>query len=358
MSTSSKPVHILVVGAGAVGCFYGSRLHHPDKNIFVSLVCRSNYSAIRSTGVKIETKQLGNYTFHPHAVYSSNTSASTSQIAPPEGWDYILLTTKALPGIVDDPGEIAPLVNKAPAGRTCIVLIQNGIGIESPHRARFPQNPIISVVTTISAEQTSPGVIRHNRWTRAHMGLYSTGPTGQTPFPPSEARRGKDLLDQLVHIMRDLGGIKDASAHTESELLEVRWHKICINAAFNPSSILCGGLGNAAMIRDVEMLTHIKGCMHEVFDAAPAVVGRPLGEHLAKPEIIIKSTAKNAGAKPSMLLDWERGRPMELEAILGNPIRLAREKGVEMPRLQTLYALLSSAQRVREEQKKGGEAKL
>lgn len=53
-----------------------------------------------------------------------------------------------------------------------------------------------------------------------------------------------------------------------------------------------------------------------------------------------------------MLLDWEGGRPMELEVILGNPVRIARRHGVEMPRLQTLYALLKSAQGRRDEHHK------
>ena len=59
-----------------------------------------------------------------------------------------------------------------------------------------------------------------------------------------------------------------------------------------------------------------------------------------------------------MLLDWEAGRPLELEVILGNPIRIARRKGVEMPRLQSLYALLKMAETRRDEEKNVGKAKL
>ena len=49
-----------------------------------------------------------------------------------------------------------------------------------------------------------------------------------------------------------------------------------------------------------------------------------------------------------MLLDWEGGKALELEVILGNPLRIAREKGFEMPRLQSLYALLKMAEANRE----------
>ncbi|KAK8136572.1 hypothetical protein PG984_004512 [Apiospora sp. TS-2023a] len=90
------------------------------------------------------------------------------------------------------------------------------------------------------------------------------------------------------------------------------------------------------------------GVMQEIWDAAPKVLGQSLPDDLGTPERIIKSTERNAGAKPSMLLDWEAGRPMELEVILGNPIRIAKEAGVDMPRLQSIYALLRSMQNQRD----------
>lgn len=49
-----------------------------------------------------------------------------------------------------------------------------------------------------------------------------------------------------------------------------------------------------------------------------------------------------------MAMDWEAGKKLEIEVILGNPIRMARERGLEMPRLQSLYALVRMAQEVRE----------
>jgi ketopantoate reductase len=90
----------------------------------------------------------------------------------------------------------------------------------------------------------------------------------------------------------------------------------------------------------------------------PRVLGRPFPESLATAERIIKSTERNTGGRPSMLLDWEAGRPMELEVILGNPVRIARERGVSLPRMQSLYALLRSAQEMRERQKAGEKGKL
>ncbi|CAO1621633.1 unnamed protein product [Parajaminaea phylloscopi] len=346
----ASQTNILVVGAGAVGCFYASKLHHPEQNVHVSLVCRSNYKAIAANGVQLKTRDFGDYHFRPRSAYPSIDAAGKD--TPPSGWDIVIVTTKALPDRVDDAKSIEPLVTP---GRSVIALIQNGVGIEEPHRARFPQNPIVSCVTVISAEQVEHGVIVQNRWTRVSMGPYTDG-VGDDQASDL-ARRGNEAQRRLAQLW-SRGGIKDAEPHTEKELQLIRWHKLTINAAFNPSAVLCGGRGNASMVLDdKELRRHIEGCMSEIFAVAPRVLnvanngGFPA--HLATPERIVKSTERNSrSAKPSMLLDWEASRPMELEVILGNPVRIARSRGYDMPRLQTMYALLKSAQVQREQRQK------
>jgi 2-dehydropantoate 2-reductase len=241
-------------------------------------------------------------------------------------------------------------VHRAPDGKTCIVLIQNGVGVEEPHRTRFPHNPIISAVTIISAEQIAQGVVRQNRWTRISLGPYSDG-RGKGALALVKA--GEACVKELVRLWTQIGGIRDAEAYDEVGLQIVRWHKICINASMNPSAVLAGGIGNAEMVMDPELRAHLKASMEEVFDAAPKILGREFPESLAKPELILKSTERNKGGRPSMLVDWEAGRPMELEVILGNPVRIAKRHGVEMPRLHSLYALLGSAQRQRDAKKSG-----
>ncbi|EAA31155.1 2-dehydropantoate 2-reductase [Neurospora crassa] len=404
-SDPEKPVHVVFVGAGAVGCFYASRLHHPSKNIHVSLIARSNYKALLDNGVKLQTYSFGDYTFTPHAVFP-NVAAAAS--APVQQWDYVVITTKALPDRGDDSALIAPLIGP----NSCIVLIQNGVGVEAPYRTRFPSTPIISAVTVVSAEQISQGVIRQNRWTRIHLGPYSnsasfdsstpitkdrdevspsatttpkvestgnltpTGSSSPSPSPSSSApsshhkltdsdlalqQRGYDLASRLTSYLVHLGSVRDAHLSTESHLQLIRWHKLCINAAFNPCSILSGGIGNADMVRDPELRLFLSAIMYEIWDAAPLILGLPKGEGFEKdpkgfatPEKILKSTERNVGSKPSMLLDWEAGRPLELEVIVGNPVRIARGRGVEMPRLQGVYALLRSMQSVRERRKREG----
>lgn len=270
------------------------------------------------------------------------------------------------------------------------MLIQNGVGVENPYRVRFPDTPIVSAVTVISAEQVALGKVRQNRWTRVSLGGYGDSAGFDTQGTSGEGEKGarngervqgggsgdgkrreggdggeermKALVDAGTHRARlladwwgRLGGIRDAEVLDELSLQRVRWHKLCINAAFNPSAVLSGGRGNADMVMDAELRAHLRGVMDEIWAAAPKILGgkgfEDGGKEMARPEKILKSTERNKGAKPSMLVDWESGRPMELEVILGNPVRIARAKGVELPRVQTLYALLRSAQAMRERAK-------
>ncbi|KAK4055195.1 hypothetical protein OIV83_000475 [Microbotryomycetes sp. JL201] len=329
---SAKPVHVLIVGTGAVGAFYGSRLHQPP-HVLVSVTCRSNYQAVKRNGIALDTHSFGSYHFQPHAVYPSIEDAAKNA---PRDFDFVVVSTKALPDVSDDSAMIAPVIK---SDGTSVVLIQNGVGVEESHRARFPDNPILSAVTVVSAAQTEPGKIKQNRWTRISVGPYCGENVSRSLRDRSTA-----VSKQFVQLLLD-GGIKDAEEMDEQGLQLVRWHKLAINSSMNPSAVLSGGTGNSRMSLDSELRRHLAGCMNEIFETAPKVLGREWPEKLKKAdaERILKSSERNTEGLPSMLLDWQAGRPMEIEVILGNPIRIARKKDIEMPRLQTLYALLKMA---------------
>lgn len=334
------PTNILIVGAGAIGAFYASRLALVP-GLSVSVICRSNYKAVKANGFQITSPQYGDYTFVPTNTFANPDEARNSNTQ----WDYIIVSTKALPDVSDDSEILEGLVGK----NTAIVLIQNGLGVESPYAKRFPGAVICSAVTIATCAQPSHGHIKHNRWTRINSGPY-------LPHLDTSTARASDAsaVDKNAAFIAALleGGIKDASAYTHAKLQLVRWHKIAINASMNPSSVLTLGSSNHAMSNDPELQRHLKGVMHEILDTAPKVLGQPMPEDFATPEAIIRSTQRNtSGSKPSMAMDWEQGKRMEIEVILGNPIRIARERGFEMPRLQTLYALVRMAQEVREKAK-------
>ncbi len=113
-SSSSVPVHILIVGAGAVGCFYASKLQqdYGGRRIHVSLVCRSNYKAIAANGVSLETHSFGNYHFAPYKVFASIAEAASYSEGETFKWDYVVVTTKALPDVTNDAHDIRGLVKR------------------------------------------------------------------------------------------------------------------------------------------------------------------------------------------------------------------------------------------------------
>ena len=334
--TTTMSQEVLVFGAGAVGAFYGSRIAQAGAR--VSAVCRSNFSAVKSNGFTVTSPQYGSYKWNPTRTFANPDEARKSKVR----WEYIVVSTKALPDVSDDSAQLEGLVGDG----TSIVLIQNGLGVEEPYQRRFPKANILSAVTIVSASQPKHGEIQHNRWTRINVGPYLSR-SAQSAV--EEAATTK--TDEFVKLLTD-GGVKDASAYTHSKTQLLRWHKIAINASMNPSSVLSGGASNNAMSLDPELCRHLKGIMDEILQTAPKVIGSPFPKEFASADAILKSTQKNtSGSRPSMWADWEQGKPMELEVILGNPIRIAREAGYEMPRLQTLYALLKMAQTNRDQKK-------
>jgi 2-dehydropantoate 2-reductase len=340
--TLTMPTQILIVGAGAIGAFYASRLALVS-DVAVSVICRSNYSAVKSHGFKITSPQYGDYTHTPAHTFANPDEARNSNIQ----WDYIVVSTKALPDVSDDSAILEGLVGD----QTAIVLIQNGLGVEEPYAKRFPKAAICSAVTVATCAQPEHGIIKHNRWTRINSGpwLPHLDTSAAKPADAQIIEKNDAFIELLIR-----GGIKDAEAYTHAKLQLVRWHKIAINASMNPSSVLTLCPSNSTMAREPEMRIHLLGVMHEILATAPKILGQPMPESFATPEKIITSTLKNtSGSKPSMAVDWLAGKNMEIEVILGNPIRMARARGLEMPRLQSLYAMVKMAQGIRDWKKEG-----
>ncbi|CCD34342.1 hypothetical protein BofuT4_P027260.1 [Botrytis cinerea T4] len=247
-------IKVLIVGAGAVGAFYGSRIAQVQ-GTQVSVICRSNYKAVTANGFNVTSPKFGEYKYIPHQTFANPQEARDSN----EDWDFVVVSTKALPDVSDDSEILESLVRK---GHTSIVLVQNGIGVEEPYSKRFSGSTILSAVTVVSAEQTSPGFIKHNRWTRISIGPYLPGVVESTKLNDDQetaVQRNKTFVKLL-----QTGGIADAQEYSHWKLQMVRWHKIAINASMNPSAVLSSGSTNNDMSLDPELYIHLKGVMDEV----------------------------------------------------------------------------------------------
>ncbi|MFN5745640.1 MAG: ketopantoate reductase family protein [Methylococcaceae bacterium] len=297
-------MNVLVIGTGAIGSFYGSLLAKAGAN--VSVLARSDYTQVEAHGIDISSDtQLGNWHFKPSQVVRQASALS-------EKPDYILLCVKVVDG-----ADRAGLIRDAIGEKTKIVLISNGVEIEDEMARAFPYNEIISGLAFICVTRTEPGKVRHQAYGRLVLGRY----------PAGKSHAAEMLADRFKK-----SGIGCAAS---DDIVTARWQKCLWNAAFNPLSVLSGGLSTNDILSTQEPL--VRALMAEVCHIASAV-GHPLPAAIIDQQI--ESTYKMPPYKTSMLLDFEANRPMETEAILGNTLRAGLRTGVNIPHLTTLYALM------------------
>jgi 2-dehydropantoate 2-reductase len=295
---------ILIVGAGAVGALFGSALARQGAQ--VSVVCRSDFDVVQREGYDIVSPLLGNHRFRPHQVLRDAADCP----APP---DFLILTVKVLASV-----DRVALIRPAVGPRTVIVLIENGIDIEPEIAAAFPENELLSGLALVGVGRTAPGKVEHQMMGQLNLGRYPAGPSA--------------AADQLASML-NAGGI---GCKVTEDVVTARWQKAVWNATFNPISITGGMLDTAVMLGTPESMAFIRRAMEEVC-AVAAAAGHPM-----PPKLIAQLISGTKAIPPyhtSMALDYKYGRPMEIEAILGNTVRVARQHGVDTPVLETLYAL-------------------
>ena len=301
---------ILLIGPGAVGTYFCGRLAQHGAS--VEVVARSNADLISRQGYQIESdRPEGDFHFTPARVIASATECSPDI-------DAIIVALKILPEI-DTVSLIAPAANLP--HHPPIVLIQNGIGIEDPIAAAFPDNEIISTIAYIGGTRPAPGVVRQRGSARLRMGLY----------------QGKNNLfcQKLVSEFVD----SQVDCTFSADIRFDRWNKLLWNLAFNTVSVIGGNLTTAQMCDCGQIETLCRNLMTEC-----AAVARAAGVDLNDSHINsqIEFTRNFPPYKTSTLQDFEAKRPLECEAIIGNAVRIAERLNIDTPVMHTCYTLLVS----------------
>ena len=300
----SKP-HILILGAGAIGSFYGAILKRAGCP--VSVVVRSEYDVIKARGFRFESP-LGDLSWQPDQVYRDG---DRPQQAP----DYLILSTKVIPS-----SNRVELLRPWLGENTEIVLIQNGLDIEQEIVDAFPNIPLISCLAFVAVSRMAPGEIHHKARGRLVMGNYPRG---------IEAG-----CERLAELLRE-GGIK---GDPTDDVVRERWIKCVWNTPLNPLSVLGNGADTQVMLTTAGGEALARAMMAEVIATA-----RADGYELPEEKLIeanISGTLDMPPYKTSMALDYLNDRPIELDAILGNVVAIAHKHGVPVPRLETMLATL------------------
>ena len=305
-------MNVLIIGTGAIGGFYGSLLAKVGHR--VSVLARSDFEIIKDRGIQLTSDTLGQWKFMPAEVIREQ---GTLTVEP----DIILLCTKVLESL-DRVCLIRPYVGSS----TAIGLLSNGVEIETPIQEAFKNHEIISGLAFICVTRTQPGTIWHQAYGHVALGNYPSGISEKT---------------RLLAESFELSGIK---ALATENIVTARWKKCVWNAAFNPLSVLAGGINTQDMLKLLNPL--IRSIMDEVLMIA-AGVGHPLDQSL--PAEQIEGTLNMPAYKTSMLIDYESLREMEIEAILGNTVRAAERVGVAHPHLAMLYQLMTCKAQIESE---------
>lgn len=302
-------MRIAVVGAGALGLYYGAILQKSGKDVYFLL--RSDYEAICSQGITVHSVEGD---FHLPKVMGFRTASEIGTV------DLVLVGLKTFANHL-----FAELISPLVGDQTQIITLQNGLGNEENLATIFGEDKILGGVAFLCANRLKPGIVQHLGEGRILLGEY--------------VKSGSNRTELITGIFRDAG----IDCRIVTDLQYARWEKLVWNIPFNG---LC-----ALMLKPVDSLllfeptrNLIIDIMREVISAANAqTIERTIPLSLA--EKMVASSRKLGHYKPSMMIDRLEARPLELDAIFGVPLRRAHEKGVQMPRVQQLFALLQLAEK-------------
>jgi 2-dehydropantoate 2-reductase len=293
-----------VIGTGAIGGFYGAKLAAAGHD--VHFIARSDLDHLRRNGLRVESPD--------GAIELSDVSAHAGAETVP-AVDTVLVAVKTT-----DTVAVLPLVRDLAAHGATVVVMQNGLGVEALVADAVPDATVIGAMCFICSNKAGPGVVRHLDFGRVTAG--ELGANGATPAV-------KGLVD-------DLAGAGVAASALD-DLALGRWKKLVWNIPYNGLSVVLDA-GTDELMADPHTRALVEDLMREVLAGAVAC-GRTIpGDFVQQ---MLDDTERMIPYATSMKLDHDAGRPLELQAIYGEPLARAREAGCEMVRVQALYDQLS-----------------
>ena len=291
-----------VVGMGAIGGFYGGRLARAGRE--VHFLSHSDYEYVLEHGLRVDSCD-GDFTL-PHINAYGN-----AQDMPKT--DVILVGLKSVKNRDVLPELLRPLLHDD----VVVVLIQNGIGLEDDLQQLFPNLQIVEGLAFICSAKVGPGHVSHQCYGSINLGNYSASKSN------FEA-----LLQDFLN-----AGLQAA----EVPYLEARWRKAVWNMPFNGMTV--------ALNTSTDQLLKIPATRQLIYDQMMEVIGaaNALGIHTLTSEFadkMMQMTDEMVPYSPSMKLDYDFHRPMEIYYLYTRPIEEAKKVGFEMPKLAMLEAEL------------------
>ena len=291
-----------IIGTGAIGGFYGAKLAHSGQE--VHFLFHKDYDYVKQHGLQVDSCDGS---FHLDSVNAYNNTTDMPQC------DVVLVGLKTINNHLL-PSLLPPLLHE----RTVVVLIQNGIGVEADVQQLFPDTALIAGLAFICSAKTEPGRVNHQCYGSINLGNYSCKDEGLV----------NQIMADFTH-----AGIQVALV----DYNEARWKKAVWNMPFNGMTVALNTRTDL-LLKNPATRQLIHDQMMEVVNAARHLGINGLDESFVKK--MIQMTDEMIPYSPSMRLDYDFLRPMEIQYLYTRPIEIARAAGFPMPKLEMLEAEL------------------
>lgn len=311
--------NVLLIGTGGVGTVVAYGIDYVGKSN-LSVVVRRDYPKVVESGWDLNSCDYGEVKgWRPQHIYPDVDAARQEGSV----YDFVIVTTKNLPDITKIEDLIEPIVT---AGKTTIVLIQNGFDIGRPFIKKYPQNVIISGVSHIGSHNHN-GVITQTQNDKTLISYFEN--------PNLSKEHQEAVTKEFISIYKN-------DKNTCTYFPDAKWYryrKLVYNASLNTVAALTGV--------DTGRLDLSGGLKNISIPAMREVISIAKADGVELPEDVINLVVHSDDGdwfEPSMRVDVKKGNPIELEVILGNLLVVADELKVQAPTLKILYELLKVVQ--------------
>lgn len=315
-------MNIHIIGAGAVGKLFASKLYELHKLILVARTGRQA-EEIRVNGLFVRNFS-GDHIIRLDCQgiekYRDRLLANSIPKA-----DLVLLTVKQQ-HLNEDLVETIKLSLHT---HGLVIALQNGIGHVQMLTERLGSERVAVAVTTLGARALGPAGVEHTG-----EGWVAIG------FPDGVAAHRERKKIQVVENCLVVAGF---DVRLSKEISKDVWNKLVINSVINPLTAI-HGITNGSLLASPFLLQVMRRLYHEAIMTA-GLAGITLDEELWKELLeVCRRTARN---RSSMLQDVEAGRRTEIEWINGSLVRIAREHGQALPGHEAILQAVSGIEKNR-----------
>ena len=292
-----KKLKFAVMGAGAVGCYYGGMLARAGHDVV--LIARPQHvQAIASDGLRLQTQ-----TFDERIALKASLDASAVQ-----GADVVLFCVKS-----SDTEVAGRLMHPFLQANALVLCLQNGVDNADRLRVVLPRHAVSAAVVYVATEMAGPGHVKHHG-------------RGDLVIEPSASSA------EVAQALKVAGVPTEVSNNVRGEL----WAKLTLNCAYNAVSAIAqlpygktvAGVGVQDVMRDV-----VAECL---------AVAKADGVQVAGD--VHQAVAKLAGSMPnqssSTAQDLARGKPTEIDYLNGFIVQRGEVLGLATPANRVLWALV------------------